>query len=549
MKNIYVILILLILTNIIFAQDGSFDTTFDTDGQLVTDVNGNWDSCIDILVQSDDKIIAVGTSGNDLAVIRYDVDGNLDATFGTAGIKLISIAGSPYATKGILQSDEKIIIFGSLTSASPSELFLVRLNSDGNIDNTFGNNGIVQTNIGNDSQSAGGLKIQSDGKIIISGTTENYSPWNSDILLMRFNNDGSPDNTFADNGQLIINIDEVEGNPTLDYGIEILLQPGGKIIVIGNTDISGSKLVLIRLNSDGLVDTTFGTSGYVFDFFNTTYDLFTCAALQDDNKIIVGGESSYGGNNAFALIRFEANGAIDNSFGTSGKVMNTVDNFSAYAKDIVIQNDGKIVLVGSVIDNTFNYAIAIARYNAVGTLDTSFDSDGEKSFSFNSLFPPNDANAVALQSSGKILVGGGVYNNSDSDFGIARLNSSQAITQILLSLKVYLEGPYNTTNMNSAITVPFDSPHIEDPETVNPIPTLPGNEIVDWVLVQLRDENNSSTILESQSAYLLQDGSIVNLDGNTPVSFTQPTGNYYVVVKHRNHLYVMSAAPVPLTAN
>ncbi len=548
MRRFQIFTILFILSNFFYGQDGSFDTTFDLDGQLVADINGDWDSCNDLLIQNDDKIIAVGTSGNDLAVLRYEVNGSLDASFGTGGIKLVGLAGSPFPNKGVIQPDGKIIIFGSLTSASPNELFLAKLKSNGDLDSTFGNNGIVLTNVGNDAQSAGGLKIQPDGKIIISGSTENYSTWNSDILLMRFNNDGSPDNTFGINGQIVINVDEVEGIPTLDYGIDILLQTSGKIIVVGSSDISGSKLVLIRLNSDGSVDTTFGTSGYVFDFFSTTYDLFTCAALQDDDKIIVGGQSG-GSNTKFPLIRFEANGAIDNSFGTSGKAMNTVDNFSAYANDIVIQNDGKIIIAGSVIDNTFNYAFAIARYNSDGSLDTSFDTDGEKSFSFNSLFPPNDANAVALQSSGKILIGGGVYNNSDSDFGIARLNSSQEITQILLSLKVYLEGPYNTTNMNSAITVPFDSPHIEDPETVNPIPTLPGNEIVDWILVQLRDENNSSTILESQSAYLLQDGSIVNLDGNSPVSFTQPAGNYFVEVKHRNHLSVMSANPVPLTGN
>ena len=442
----------------------------------------------------------------------------------------------------------KIIIFGSLTNAFPNELFLVKLKNNGDLDSTFGNNGIVLTNIGNDAQSAGGIKLQEDGKIIISGTTENYSPWNSDILLIRFNNDGSPDNTFRNNSQLLINIDEVEGNPTLDYGIEILLQTSGKIIVIGSTDISGSKVVLMRLNSDGSVDTTFGTNGYVFDFFSTTYDLFTCAAIQDDDKIIVGGQSG-GSSTKFALIRFEVNGAIDNSFGTSGKVMNTVDNFSAYAKDIVIQNDGKILLAGSIIDNTFNYAFAVARYNYDGSLDTSFDTDGEKSFSFNSLFPPNDASCVALQSTGKILIGGSVNNNSNMDIGIARLNSTQVITQIQLSLKVNLEGPYNTTNMISAITIPFDSPYSEDLETVNPIPIISGNEIVDWVLVQLRDENNSSIIMESQSAYLLQDGSIVNLDGNTPVSFTQPAGNYFVAVKHRNHLSIMSAAPVSFTTN
>ncbi len=362
MRLFLIFTVLFILANFIYSQDGSFDTTFDLDGQLVTDINGEWDSCNDILVQNDDKIIAVGTSGNDLAVLRYDLNGNFDLTFGTGGIKLVSLAGSPYPNKSVIQSDGKIIIFGSLTNAFPNELFLVKLKNNGDLDSTFGNNGIVLTNIGNDAQSAGGIKLQEDGKIIISGTTENYSPWNSDILLMRFNNDGSPDNTFGNNGQLLINIDEVEGNPTLDYGIEILLQTSGKIIVIGSTDISGSKVVLMRLNSDGSVDTTFGTNGYVFDFFSTTYDLFTCAAIQDDDKIIVGGQSG-GSSTKFALIRFEVNGAIDNSFRDLRKVMNTVDNFSAYAKDIVIQNDGKILLAGSIIDNTFNYAFAVARYN------------------------------------------------------------------------------------------------------------------------------------------------------------------------------------------
>jgi len=115
-----------------------------------------------------------------------------------------------------------------------------------------------------------------------------------------------------------------------------------------------------------------------------------------------------------------------------------------------------------------------------------------------------------------------------------------------VSIKVYLEGPYNGTNnnMNVNLILPLISPYSADPETVTSIPFISGNEVVDWVLVELRDKNNSSTVLESQSAFILQDGTIVDLDGTNPVHFTLSTDNYFISIKHRNHLSVMSATAV-----
>ncbi len=115
---------------------------------------------------------------------------------------------------------------------------------------------------------------------------------------------------------------------------------------------------------------------------------------------------------------------------------------------------------------------------------------------------------------------------------------------IYVSVKVFLEGPYNSPIMNASLSLPTTSPYPADPETVSSIPIISGNEVVDWVLLELRDENNSSTVLESQSAFLLQDGNIVDLDGSSPVHFTQPSDNYFIAVKHRNHLGVMSASAV-----
>jgi hypothetical protein len=119
---------------------------------------------------------------------------------------------------------------------------------------------------------------------------------------------------------------------------------------------------------------------------------------------------------------------------------------------------------------------------------------------------------------------------------------------IIAQIKVLLEGPYNeidnmTTNLNT--NIPLDSPYSEDPRTAS---SIPGNA-VDWILVELRDKNDSTKVLESKSAFLLQDKTIRELNGTSPLNFTLPADDYYIVIKHRNHLPIMSAEPVPLTAN
>jgi hypothetical protein len=116
---------------------------------------------------------------------------------------------------------------------------------------------------------------------------------------------------------------------------------------------------------------------------------------------------------------------------------------------------------------------------------------------------------------------------------------------IIAQIKVLLEGPYNeidnmTTSLNTSI--PLDSPYSEDPRTVSEIP---GNA-VDWILVELRDKNDNTKVLASKSAFLLQDTTIRDLNGISPLSFTLPADEYYIVIKHRNHLSVMSANPISI---
>ena len=117
---------------------------------------------------------------------------------------------------------------------------------------------------------------------------------------------------------------------------------------------------------------------------------------------------------------------------------------------------------------------------------------------------------------------------------------------VSINIKLFLEGPFNGTDMNATLEVDPNSPYSEDPETLISIPIIPGNEVVDWVLVQLRDKTDESIILQSQSAFVLEDGSVVELDGSSPVSFAFPADSYYISVKHRNHLAVMSNTSIPI---
>ncbi len=550
MKNLSLIIFFFVITESnLFAQDGSLDSTFGTNGMVTLDINsGSSDYSTDIVVQADEKILVFGTAADNFIVTRHNINGDPDSTFGINGIATIDIGGSETPVKFGLQSDEKIIIMGTAYIGSDLNLVLARLKTDGSIDSTFGTNGVVTSTFGYESYGFNDLQIQQDNKIVVSGTVANYStPELYNVIVLRYTENGNPDNSFGTNGSATIDF-----NSNYNEKGYVALQSNGKLIVLTNTYNSGIvKAALARLNSNGILDNSFGTNGKIILNSISGNDYWNCIVTQSDDKIIIGGKSNDGNNNVFALMRLTQAGMLDNTFSGTGIVTTSFANNNASGNDCTIQTDGKILLAGYLEDINFNYSFAIARFDTSGNLDTTFDSDGKQSFSFNPSPPTSDqCKAVTMQNDGKILMTGGVGDFSTGDFGIARLIGSTTNSSVVVSIKIFLEGPYNSPNMNASLTIPTTSPYQEDPETVSSIPNISGNEVVDWVLVQLRDQNNETNILESQSAFLLQDGTVVDVDGSNPVQFSQP-GNtsYYIAVKHRNHLAVMSANPVQLTAN
>ncbi|MFF7892429.1 hypothetical protein ACFZDI_11025 [Streptomyces sp. NPDC007907] len=336
-----------------YNTDGSLDTTFGTGGTVITDF-GDDAAAFDVALQSDGKIIAVGRSGvntyHDFALARYNPDGSLDTTFGTGGTVTTNFEGDEQGdpwdgddeANGVaLQPDGKIVVVGGGAPGVGAEFALARYNTDGSLDTTFGTGGTVTSGFG----VAFGVALQPDGKIVAVGVFSSQGGF----ALARYNSDGSLDTTFGTDGKATADF----GSGSILYGVA--LQTDGKIIAVGSGGPSDNRRsVLTRYNSDGSLDTTFGTGGTVTTDFGGR-DWTREVALQTDGKIIAVGTGGAIGNLDFALARYNSDGSLDATFGTGGKVTTDFGGDSG-ASGVALQTDGKIIAVGS------NGDFALARY-------------------------------------------------------------------------------------------------------------------------------------------------------------------------------------------
>lgn len=196
------------------------------------------------------------------------------------------------------------------------------------------------------------------------------------------------------------------------------IQADGKIIVAGTAYENGNRdAVLVRYNSDGSLDTSLDLDGIVTTDLGTTEDSINSVLIQPDGRIVVVGNVLTAGNSEFALARYNGDGSLDSTFDGDGKVATNFGT-SAVSTSMVLQQDGKIVVAGYA-GNFF----ALARYNADGSLDTTFDGDGLLTAQVGVGVGVDQANSVALQTDGKIVVAGQT-SRGGNDFALARFNSN-----------------------------------------------------------------------------------------------------------------------------
>lgn len=446
--GLIVLLISPVLPNQVNAATGGLDSAFGADGKVLTDFFGDFDSANDVAIQADGKIIAAGTAFNaismqDFALVRYNSDGSLDNSFGTSGKVTTDFFGSNDIISAIaIQADGRIIAVGvaNINTTNP-DFALARYNNDGSLDTTFGTGGKLTTDFSGNFDRANAIVIQSDGKIVAAGETQNNATL-VDFALVRYNSNGSLDTSFGTSGKIAT---DFFGNT--DGANAMALQTDGKIIATGSANNS-QYFSLVRYNTDGSLDNGFGTGGKVITNFFGINAAFAIA-LQGNGKIVVAGVADVTlGVPDFGLARYNTDGSLDQTFGTGGTI--TTDFFGGFdvAADVVIQVDGKIIVSGLALDTTSKAVFALARYNSNGGLDTSFGTSGKLTVAFSG---SADGLDMAIQADGKIVVAGGVDSGTSRDFALIRYNGTIGSTPIGIDVPVSL-GDTMITFSNISVT-------------------------------------------------------------------------------------------------
>ena len=399
---LFIFLTFISTTKTILPKDGELDPTFGQGGITTASLYSQGSSEINsIAIQDDGKILAAGyTTINEtffrFSIVRYNTDGTMDNTFGTNGIVNTNIGDIAFANSIALQNDEKIIVAGTALLNGENKFAVVRYNTNGALDNSFGDNGIVLTPIGTSGATLTSTKVQQDGKILAAGHYYNGS--NEDFVLIRYNTDGSLDNNFGTNGIVATQV-----GASYDYAYSMAIQNDGKIILAGSGFQTNDDYALVRYNSDGIIDNSFGINGKVFTQVGTSTDVAKSVLLQDDGKIIAAGYSYNGANYDFSIARYDTNGFLDESFGTIGRTITNIGITNDYAYSAAIKSDGKIVLAGYSY-NKNDYDIAIVQYKSDGIIDSSFGTNGIVTTPVGSA---NDyAYSIAIQNNGNILAAG-----------------------------------------------------------------------------------------------------------------------------------------------
>jgi uncharacterized delta-60 repeat protein len=398
---------------------GALDTSFDTDGIVLRAFGsaGVSSSATGLAVQPDGKVVLAGgnyyaTNNQPGLVVRLNADGSPDPTFDGAGFHEFAVPNVWVAFHAVaLQPDGKIVAAGSANVSGNWQVVVARLRFDGTIDTSFGGgDGIVFTDVSAVDDNGNAVALQPDGKIVVAGSTQVQAGSNvSRILVLRYNADGTLDTGFDGDGIATANLGTSDAAATT-----VLVQPDGKVLAAGHCSTTSLNfgLGLVRFNADGSPDTTFDGDGIVkTPVPNSEFEDLRDAVLLPDGKILGVGVAGIGQffRPTVLLARYNANGSLDTTFDTDGFVLTDMpaNANGGDGNGLALQADGKYVVAGSVSIPGGSRS-TVLRYNTDGTLDSTFGPAGQV------LFPggvvtdvvPSDNDryeAIAVQADGRIV--------------------------------------------------------------------------------------------------------------------------------------------------
>ncbi|HEX8370760.1 MAG TPA: carboxypeptidase regulatory-like domain-containing protein [Pyrinomonadaceae bacterium] len=439
--------------------DGGLDRTFGN--RVFTNFGEDDDRANAVATQSDGKILAAGWSNNgtnkDFAIARYNADGTPDFTFGNKGMVTTAIgSGNDEARAIAVLSNGKIIVAGYSVLNNLNHFAVVRYNANGTLDATFDGDGKAVTAVGVSQSLANAMAIQADGKIVLAGIAIESS--NYDFAVVRYNQDGALDGSFDTDGKLITPISGFS-----DTARAVVIQADGKIVVAGDGYNGGTNrdFTLVRYNADGALDITFNNSGKSFVEMGSQNDIPYALALQADGKIVAAGQGTFPDLN-FAVARYTTDGFLDTDFDIDGRVITDfIAGNADSARALVIQADGKIV-VGGITTQAAITSAAFIRYNPDGAPDIEFDSSiANPNGDGKTVIPIGESSDfmtnIAIQNDGRIIAVGYGQNGTDDDFQVIRLNGTQpALKSALIPVggRVMTADGTGIRNVTVSITLP-----------------------------------------------------------------------------------------------
>ena len=401
--------------------NGALDPSFGGSGNVA---NNALRSAVAMARQTDGKLVILSEQSR---LSRYHADGTQDLGFGTNGVAIATFNNNSDTARGLaLQSDGKIVVVGRAFWGTLEDFGVARFNADGTLDTGFGTNGKLLIDINGSFDDALEVLIQPDGRIVVAGNGGTSGPLgvDGDFAAVRLMSDGDLDTGFGTGGKVRTNI-----AGRADLVTSSLLQPDGKIILAGRVGVDGGASAGHRaraLHLDGALDLAdFGlTTGIVRIDLSASghdHDSPSGLALTADGKIVLAVETTQlGGVFQHTLARLDTHGILDDGFGTHGTARNSFAAGGDFARAIAIQADGRIVAAGSTRPtDSFSDDMLVTRHDANGSLDATFGSSGKVIVDFFS--SADGAEALLIQPDGKIVAAGVGRNANTNSLAIVRV--------------------------------------------------------------------------------------------------------------------------------
>lgn len=401
-----------IVSLVAFGQDGSLDNSFGDGGIVVKDINNSIDLVLNVVEQSDQKLVVSGITSPDSNnfypyLVRFMPDGLVDTAFGTDGI-LISSNGTGFYDYKYLFIDNQQHIIAAGPKGQSSIFVIAKYLDNGDLDNTFGNSGILTISNGNYS----GMSLLNDGSILLlkfSGSNE--------ITINHYLNNGVLDRNFGINGAATSSF---SGDGFA--GKEIKIDGEDNIYFLGTRDnAANTDIILMKFQPSGYLNTNFGNNGMTTKNIDALNPMnFSTASLgfTNDNKIVIAGSCGacvdlFDPVLQPYFIRYLNDGLPDSSFGNNGTVLLTISGFSI--SQLMIQENERMLVSGNVLDCFEGSFYRISRYFSGGTEDNSFLGGGLEFEYYKSI----------LQNDGKIVSLGNTYwFNGMEDIVLLRHNNN-----------------------------------------------------------------------------------------------------------------------------